>query len=479
LCVVLLASGAVAGRVAAQASGADPGDPQDAEVWEEAPRGDADEPPSYPEARRRTQKTAPGRWSLYDDRLRLRLTTLAKGIFFDDFASAPGADDEEVEALTRLRLRADFVLSDLIDGRLDSRINLRWSQDELRDRDLEVDGELTEAWLRARRPIGSGEGFLQIGRSRLREERGWWWDEEFESVRVGYESPLWRSQLGVGERLTQDEIDDDGRRDLRDELTWLFGELSHQWFFENFIEARWLTQIDRDRGPRTGASTSQLAADEDVTWIGVSARGRAPAQWLGLPVRYWLDFAWVGGEEVRLRRAAGSSQVVRDPRHVDGTGLDLGATIETSLPATPAFTFAYAYGSSLYRQPSLKRNRSALSGTPRFRFYGELLRPQLANLHVVTAGVGFALGPHLWLETLGHQYWQDRTRSELRDDPFVQSPDGKNRDLGRGVDVVLGLRPDGPWIFDVAYGVFWAGAAYDAQGRDAHRVNLRFGRHWP
>jgi len=440
---------------------------------------DTTAPLPYPEPPRQPVGT-PDRMSFLDDRLQLRLTTVAKGIYFDDFASRPAEEDEEIEALARLRVRAQLRLSERIDGRLDGRVNLRWERDTLRDEDLHVDGELTEAWLRLREPLAAGEGFVQLGRSQLREPRGWWWDEEFESLRIGYDSSLWQFQLGVGERLSQDEIDDDGRRDLRDELTWFFGELSHQWFFENRIELRWLTQIDRDRGPSVGASTAQLAADEDVTWLGVSARGRAPKRWLGLPVRYWIDFAWSGGEEVRLRKNPGSSVVaLRDSRNVSGAGLDLGATLETLLPGRPAISASYAFGSSEYRQPSLKRNRDALAGVARFRFYGEVLRPQLANLHVLTASLGLPLGPHLWLETAAHQYWQDRRRTSLRDDPFAQAPNGRDRDLGRAVDVVLALRPDGPWIFDVAYGVFWSGHAYDARGRDAHRVNVRLGRHYP
>ena len=433
---------------------------------------------SYPEPPAQLQRS-PERLRFFDDRLRLRVTALAKGIYFDDFAAAPDREDEEIEALGRLRLRADLVLNESVDARVDGRVNLRWRRDFMRDEELRVDGELTEAWVRLRTPTGPGRSFLQLGRSRLREPRGWWWDEEFESIRLGYGSELWELQFGVGERLSQDEIDDDGRRDLRDELTWLFGELSYQWFFDNRLEVRWLTQIDRDRGASVGQRTDRPFADEDVTWLGLSARGRTPQPWLGLPARYWIDVAWSGGTEARLTTNPGSRVVVlRESNYVSGVGLDLGATLETSLPCTPAVTLAYAVGSADFRQPALKRNRDSLAGYARFRFYGEVLRPQLANLHVLTTSLGVPVGPHLWLETAFHQYFQYRRRSELRENPFSQTPDGGDDDLGRAIDVVLSLRPDGPWIFDVAYGVFWSGAAYDARGRDAHRVNLRLGRHF-
>jgi hypothetical protein len=64
----------------------------------------------------------------------------------------------------------------------------------------------------------------------------------------------------------------------------------------------------------------------------------------------------------------------------------------------PALTAAYAVGSGddnpghrvdgAFRQTGLQENEARWTGITRFKYYGELLDPELNNLTVVTVGLG-------------------------------------------------------------------------------------------
>ncbi len=414
-------------------------------------------------------------WMLYGWRLRLR--TEAKGIFRRDLIDP----SDDGETFLRARLRAETQILPRLDARLDGRVNLRYERTRNDKDDVGVDGELSEGWLRWRQPLGLPVGYLQGGRIRFRDPRSWWWDEDFESALVGIDTSLWKGVFGVGSRLTQNQIDDDGRRNLQKDLTWIFAELRHQWRKDNFVELRLLRQYDTGDDETPGTFTTRIASNEDLLWIGGRLEGRTAPHRGESQIHYWLEAAGLGGRETRLSRI-GNLVIALDRRDVSEWALDAGATWASTWPGRLSFTLAFASGSRRFRQPSLSRNRVVFndSSTTRFRRYGEVLRPSLSNLHVLTAAVGAELARGVWLETLFHRYWQQDAQGFLVDDGLARQPAGSNRDIGQALDVVLGVDAFEGWHLEAIYGALFAGSAWGGKDGDvAQRATLLIRRLWP
>ena len=428
---------------------------------------------SLPFANRPTRFDAE-RWMLYG--WRVRAQTQVRGIFTEDIAEP----SERNEVFGRARLRLDTELVPHLDAYLDGRVNLRWTRSRSGNRSTVVDGELSEAWLRWDRPLSLPAGFVQAGRIKTKEERGFWWDEEIESFRIGVDTSLWEGQLGVGARLSQDEVDDDGRRELQDDLTWILFELRHQWSFDNFVEFRLLQQFDQGSSDRVGAIARTFATDEDLLWVGGRVTGRTPGSRSSHRIHYWLEAVSLTGHETSLVRLRSDRVASARDRSVSEWALDLGLTLETALPGALSFTAGFATASERFRQPSLFRNRMKFAGNLALRRYGEVLRPNLSNLHIATAAVGLAPFRGAWLQAAYHRYWQANRQPFLADDALVQAPFGRDRDFGHAVDAGIGIDFLDKWRLELIYGVFFADDAFGARDDEtAHRGSALLRREWP
>ena len=193
-------------------------------------------------------------------------------------------------------------------------------------------------------------------------------------------------------------------------------------------------------------------SDADLTWFGARLRGRFKLGSAG-KLYYWIDTAVVDGEEVFIDfdTVDLTTRVADDvTKHdVEGWAADAGFTWATKLPLRPAFSLGYAIGSGdhdatekddhSFRQTGLQDNNARFRGVDRFKYYGEFLRPELSNLQVGTAALGFPLLTSSSLEVLYHIYNQVHPAPFLRDTRLRTRPLGLNRFIGQELDVVLGI----------------------------------------
>ncbi len=122
-----------------------------------------------------------------------------------------------------------------------------------------------------------------------------------------------------------------------------------------------------------------------------------------------------------------------------------------------------------FRQTGLEDNNSRFSGVDRFRYYGELLRPELTNLHILTAAVGVPVWESSSVEVLYHYYHQDEPAPVLRNANLDADPLGRHRGIGHEADLVIGIEEWEHWEIELIGGVFLAG---DAFGRRANETAL-------
>ena len=362
---------------------------------------------------------------------------------------------------------------------------------------------------------------LQTGRQRFFDEREWWWDEDLDAVRLRADFERFHAEVAVAEQLLPVNLRESSIDPEERDVLNILGTAAWQWAEKHQVGLLALHRRDHssrqslivpepdpisgcvrefeDGFPEEGKAFFQSEcppppptvgfedeSDADLTWVGLSASG---AFKLGSPgkLRYWLDGAGVFGSETFTDYSgpAGARTVGAVDRHrVSGAGVDAGLTWETSLPARPSLTLGYAFGSGKsglreerdggFRQTGLQDNNDRFRGVASFRYYGELLDPELSNLHVVTAGIGFRFLRKSSVDFVYHHYRQARAAPFLRDADVKRDPSGVNTAIGQEWDVIVGIEEWRRFELKFVGALFRAGKAFAPQpGKLSYLTSLR------
>jgi alginate production protein len=329
--------------------------------------------------------------------------------------------DPRFQAFLNLAISRDFVFKGGPDGSQPSE---------------EVALEVKEAFIWLRSLPG---GFsLQLGRQRFEDERQWLYDEELDAVRVWFE----HAALAIELSASRDGL---GRKDLlssaeRDRINNYVLYASYRLPRETTLDAYAIVRDDQDAHRRR------------PIFVGLRSRGE-PIEDLD----YWLELGYAGGQD-------GSKEI-------RGWAVDLGATYEFQVGPKPALTLGFAFGSGdgnpddgtdeNFRQTELQENEGDFGGGADFKYYGEVLDPELSNLGILTAGAGIRPTDKVSLDLVYHYYFQHRAATTLHNAGIDAEPSGRSRRLGSAVDLILGLQE----IWDhldalVAVGYFSPGSAF-------------------
>lgn len=338
--------------------------------------------------------------------------------------------------------------------------------------------ELDSLWYLKTRLLGTPLA-VQVGRQKMQDRRGWWWDENLDAVRLHYFGSKLTAFAGIGQvgtvnLSTRNRLDPEERGLLR-----AFGTFEWEWTRRNTLSLFALHQDDRTSRYALGAVVDRNRGDKQdarLSWIGARARGCVK---LKVPRRvcYWGDVARVRGTEFAygFRRAGPTSEAVNriTNRAVGGWGYDTGVSIELPIKLKPYLTLGYARGSGdrpgtpgrdgAFRQSGFHKNDGKFRGLTRFRYYGEVLRPNLSNIAISTVAIGVPVGKHNWVETIWHRYRQPIADNNISGSRLGHDPSGLDRRLGDEFDMVISHRPVSGWVFELTGGLFRVGPAFGSR----------------
>jgi len=347
--------------------------------------------------------------------------------------------------------------------------------EESGDRQEESYLELDQAWLFASRLFDSDVS-LQLGRQRYSEKRQWWWNERLDALRLYFVRGQVLGEISVAEEFSSKRTDLGHTAPLHKDVLRVFGDLVWQWSEKQNLTLFFMSQFDHSGLERSGETVwheRRDKSDADLSWVGGRAMGKFKLA-TGYKFGYWLDAAMVTGRETLVDFDSVGSRMdragSRTTRSVLGWGMDAGLTWYTKLPLEPYFTVGYAYGSgdahggsgtdTGFRQTGVHDNKIKLGGSQRFRYYGELFRPELANLEIATAAIGFPLSEDSAVDLLFHHYRQPNPADSVRDGRIKADPTGISGDLGEEVDLVVSLDEWKHFQVQLTGAVFRAGDAY-------------------
>ena len=334
--------------------------------------------------------------------------------------------------------------------------------------------------------LGQGRVGLQLGRQNFKETREWWWDDDLDAARMYFDQGPLHVELGLAKELARESSIEDGMDPRQKGVYRAIGQASWLWASRQSIELYAMHQDDRS--PREAVGSTVLASVEDdsdakLTWLGLRAIGQRSTDGLG-SFKYWADVGVVRGRDTTFKfdDAGDGRSSVDDStsRKVRGHAFDVGLSWEAPLAWRPSMTIGYAQGSGddgsgstdrSFRQTGLHNNKARFFGVNRFRYYGELLRPELSNLTVTTLAFGVPFFNRSSVELVHHRYRQVKAADFMRDVSVNGDLTGDSRDIGSEFDLIFGFRDLARWDFSLVASRFKAGKAYGEQsGKAAHLI---------
>jgi alginate production protein len=318
--------------------------------------------------------------------------------------------------------------------------------DEERPRRTESFAAVREAWI-AYHGLTSYPGeMIKLGRQRLREADGTWWDRDAEALRWTFDSTLLQAHVGLASELHTARTGSEELPASQRDRGYGFAGVSRQWYAEHFIGARVAHAFDyADPEDDFGSSEPDpKLSKRNYTWIGVYAHNDyfGAAERAGL--YYWTQYDLLLGDREDLVVGADPAlPATTTERDVRSWAIDGGARLRFAAPLSIGFAYAVADGggdeqrSKNFEQTGLHSNRSRFTGTRSLLYrYNEALRPELSNLRILSTFVSVPL-PRFDVSLVYH--WIERNQD---DEPIVADgidlqPVNDDIDIGQGVDLVL------------------------------------------
>lgn len=329
--------------------------------------------------------------------------------------------NEHFQAFTTMKLFWEYISED--GNKVDDSVGL----------------EIEQAYFLFKDILEDGTGF-QVGRQRFEDEREWLFDEELDGLRLLYdisdlsfEISFSRLNLAARDLFNPDEEE----------------KINNYIFYGKYEKEE--DEIETILGAYLIYRDGRDEEDSDPLFAGIHASGDFSES-----IGYWLELASVFGEE-------GNDDI-------RGFGFDAGLMYALDVPAEPTFTIAYAFGTgdgdeddnddSNFRQSGLQNNESSFNGVPDFKYYGEVIDPELSNLSIITAGFGISPIEEGSIDIVYHYYYQNKASDSLRDTALDAEPEGESKDIGNEVDLIIGYEIENKFEVALKLGCFFPGDAF-------------------
>ncbi len=349
--------------------------------------------------------------------------------------------------------------------------------------------ERGESWIDFNQPLNNETSIgLRIGRQNFAEKREWWWDEDLDGIRIYYASPKLSYEVGFTEALGGIAHNQPLSEDKND-IQRILGRIEWEYIKGHKLELFALNHNDQSSTPAIEnvlSTDKEDVSDAQINWYGMRASGKDKIKDLG-KIRYWADFAIVRGQEVLLDFDDINDEQIEvmdiTEQSIRGTAFDVGVTLKSKLRGHPSFTLGLAQGSGdrnpddnldrSFRQTGINDNNGKFSGVDSFRYYGELLRPELSNLRISTASIGYPLRYSSSIEILYHRYDQLEASKKLSSRLRIR-PSGQKTHIGDEIDIVVGLEEWEKIELEFVGSMFRAGSAFaDQEGKRSYFIGAK------
>ena len=367
---------------------------------------------------------------------------------------APGIlrrDTGLAEVELTLDIKQELVFSASLEARL-ALSTLRNSEERL-DNDDEVEGFDLERLFLQLRPSDSLR--LRLGRQTLRDPMETIIDEELDGLQVRFEVGRFEADVS----LTREDLFEASSVGRQDDITNTFGRLR----FRPNKRSQWTPYV-----LHRSAQSFDGSIPFESTWVGLQGIVNPDQS----NVRYWLHGMAQFGE------IDAGPEIGDESEDLGGFAVDAGINYSFGgrfFDSTLTLAAAYATGGSRddrFRQSGLQSNDFDLNDKSTFRYFGEVLDPELTNIQILTLGWGVEPFNRWSADIALHAYQQEEAEDSLRGADIEFQPLGMSRDLGTGADIIIAYEPNKALVIQGTAGRFFPGDAFDNEQDDAWLAKL-------
>ncbi len=403
--------------------------------------------------------------------------------FMGNYALKPKTRDHLLEIEPTLVVECFYPLSAKASVYLEGEAQFKSEYDsETKDRYDRWIFERVESWIFVGDIQDSGLS-IQLGRQNYEDERQWWWDERLDSIRLHYDEMDVHSEIGIARELGP-ESTEHGR--IEPEKEDIFRVLTHTaWRLNDALrfDLFGLYQNDCSSRPEeqdTIQPDREDESDADLLWYGARFSGEVEAGRLG-DFDYWIDTAGLTGNEKRFEFEETDDGVIEvtgiTAYDASGWAVDAGITWKTGVLRNMELTLGYALGSGDNNPEDNKdksfRQTGLNEGDNRFQYYGEVFNPELSNMRIQTASLGFHLTETCVIDLIYHHYSQVHPASFMREKDIEADPQGLDESLGEEWDLVANAEAWENIEIETSASFFRSGDAFgDFSGDTAYRLNF-------
>ncbi len=321
----------------------------------------------------------------------------------------------------------------------------------------------------------------KIGRMSVRDKRTWWYDNQLDMLKLFYNTTLFSWDLSAGGRLSDEHANAGDQRVSSKGSKYLIAHLDYHYYYNHHFES-FATYEDNGQDKN---EIENMNIYSKLSWLGFRALGEFNKKF-----HYWVDMAYVNGKTQSLQYESDDNNIptpagIKDIA-VSGFGFDTGGIYKSDYFG---FGFGYAYGSgdsndkssqNIFLQPNISNNKTTMIGTTRYRYYGEMLDPQLSNINIISLYAGLHLYDNLWLEGNYHKYTQQVASSQLRASNLPIQTNGTNKDIGQEVDFILGGKFKNRTEGQLILSGFFRGDAFEkvSQKKEGYRAIIDYKIYW-
>ncbi len=327
----------------------------------------------------------------------------------------------------------------------------------------------------------------KVGRMSFKDKRTWWYDNELDTLKLFYDSTILSWDVAVGTRLTDERASAGDQRVGLEGSKYVIAHLDYHYYYKHHFETFFVYEDNgQDKNPIGAVNdfTNRISSYSKLGWIGFRGYGE-----LANSIEYWGDVAYVNGDIQNLQYSTNDDgfAVVVDASDVSvsGFGLDAGTLYKLD---NFGVGIAYAYGSgdsskssqNIFLQSSISNNKSSMIGTTRYRYYGEMLDPQLSNMQIISLYAGTRIYGNTWIEANYHKYTQQVATTDLRSSSLIIQTNGIDKEIGEELDVILGGKYDNKTEAQLILSGFFGGDAFSgiSQEKDGYRAIVDFKIFW-